>query len=43
MFHEIHRQVTDRIHKALAVILSFPRHHQVVASGVINGLPRLNR
>jgi hypothetical protein len=30
-------------HEAAKFILSFRRHHQVVASGVINGLPRLNR
>ena len=36
-------RVAEAVGKAAKFILSFRRHHQVVASGVINGLPRLHR
>jgi antirestriction protein ArdC len=36
-------RLAEAIGKAAQFILSFRRHYQVVASGVINGLPRLNR
>jgi antirestriction protein ArdC len=36
-------RLAEAVGQAAQFILSFRRHHQVVASGVINGLLRLNR